>query len=63
MWIPSLSYVCGNLAGKVKFTDCRLWILLETERGLLDSGPHREGAVSEAGSLWSPVVWVCGVGR
>ena len=55
--------MCGNLAGKVKFTECRLWILLETERGLLDSGPYREGAVSEAGSLWSPVVWVCGVGE
>ena len=31
--------------------------------GLLDGGPQRGGAVSEAGSLVLPVEFACGVGR
>ena len=61
MWIPSNSYMCGNLAGCVGCTEHELTVLLVMGLGLLDGGPHREGAVSEAGSLLSPVEFACGV--
>ena len=63
MWIPFNSYMCGNLAGCAGCTEHELTILLVMGLGLLDGSPHREGAVSEAGSLVHPVEFACGVGE
>ena len=53
--------MCGNLAGCVGCPEQELTILLVVVLGLLDGSPHREGAVSEAGSLVHPVEFACGV--
>ena len=61
MEIPPNSEVCGNLAGCKRSTEQGPKKPLVVMLGLLDGDPHRERAMSEAGSLVHPVGFACGV--
>ena len=61
MEIPPNSEMCGNLAGCKRSTEQGPKKPLVVMLGLLDGDPHRERAMSEAGSLVHPVEFACGV--